>query len=169
MVTRPGRAKTVWARGAFVALGGGLSASPLAGMKRALVRPSTPYAALLLRVTLGLMFLSHLYWKFKILPGGFHTWWSGLHASGYPGFVSWYAFSAEIAGALLLIPGIYARWVSLYALPLMIGASHFWLIRKGYFFTAAGAELPIVWSIMLIVQAMLGDGAYALGPIRRLR
>lgn len=146
-----------------------MNTSPLAGMMRAVVTPSTAYAALLLRVALGLMFLSHLYWKFKILPGGFHTWWSGLHATGYPGFVSWYAFSAEIAGALLLIPGIYTRWVSLYALPLMIGASHFWFIRKGYFFTAAGAELPIVWSIMLIVQAMLGDGAYAVGSLRRLR
>ena len=79
------------------------------------------------------------------------------------------AISAEVAGALLLIPGIYTRWVSLYALPLMIGASYFWLIRRGYFFTAAGAELPIAWSIMLIVQAMLGDGAYAVGSIRHVR
>lgn len=143
--------------------------APLAGMNRALVTPATPYAALLLRVTLGLMFLSHFYWKFKILPGGFHTWWSGIHANGYPGFVAWYAISAEVAAALLLIPGIYTRWVCLYVLPLMIGASHFWLIRRGYFFTAAGAELPVVWSIMLIVQAMLGDGAYAVGSMRSLR
>jgi len=138
-------------------------------VKRASLTPAAPYAALLLRVTLGLMFLSHLYWKFKILPGGFHTWWSNFHANGYPGFVAWYAISAEVAGALLLIPGIYTRFVCLYALPLMIGASHFWLVRKGYFFTAAGAELPIAWSIMLLVQAMLGDGAYAIGSIRRLR
>ena len=137
-------------------------------MKHASVAPATPYAALLLRVTLGLMFLSHIYWKFKILPGGFQTWWSNFHANGYPGFVAWYAISAEVAGALLLIPGIYT-WVSLYALPLMIGASHFWLSRRGYFFTAAGAELPIAWSIMLLVQAMLGDGAYAVGSMRRLR
>ena len=138
-------------------------------MKRALVTPGTPFAALLLRVTLGLMFLAHLYWKFKILPGGFHSWSSGLQANGYPRFVLWYAFSAELAGAFFLIPGIFTRWVSLYALPLMLGASHFWLTRRGYFFTAAGAELPIAWSIMLIVQAILGDGAYGVGSIRRLR
>jgi putative oxidoreductase len=138
-------------------------------MNRAVATPATAYTALLLRVTLGLMFLSHLYWKFKILPGGFHTWWSGLHATGYPALVAGYAFSAEIAGALLLIPGIYTRWVSLYALPLMIGAAHFWLTRRGYFFTGAGAELPIVWSIMLILQAMLGDGALAIGSARRFR
>ena len=136
-------------------------------MKRAIVTPATPYAALLLRVTLGLMFLAHLYWKFRILPGGFPTWWSNFQANGYPRFVPCYAISAELAGALLLIPGIYTRWVSLYALPLTIGASHFWLVRKGFYFAGAGAELPIAWSIMLIVQAMLGDGSHAIGSLRR--
>jgi putative oxidoreductase len=130
---------------------------------------AAPYAALLLRVTLGLMFCAHLYWKLEILPGGVHTWWSGLLASGYPRFVPWYSMSAELAGALLLIPGIYTRWVSLYALPLMVGASYFWLVRRGFYFTAAGAELPIVWSIMLVLQAMLGDGPCAVGSLGRLR
>jgi putative oxidoreductase len=130
-------------------------------MTRRVLTPAASYAALLLRVTLGLMFLAHLYWKFKILPGGVRTWWSGLVASGYPQLVPWYSISAEFAGALLLIPGIYTRWVSLYTLPLMIGASQFWLTRKGFYFTAAGAELPVVWSIMLILQALLGDGRYA--------
>jgi putative oxidoreductase len=37
-------------------------------------------------------------------------------------------------------------------------------VRKGFFFTAAGTELPMLWSIGLIVQAGLGDGAYALVP-----
>lgn len=130
-------------------------------MTSRVLTPVASYAALLLRVTLGLMFLAHLYWKFKILPGGVQTWWSGLVANGYPQLVPWYTISAEFAGALLLIPGIYTRWVSLYTLPVMIGASQFWLVRKGFYFTAAGAELPIVWSIMLILQALLGDGPYA--------
>jgi putative oxidoreductase len=117
-----------------------------------------PFAALGLRVTLGFMFIAHLYWKFEILPGSVERWWSGLVANGYPAFVPWYVISAEFAGALLLIPGIYTRWVSLYALPMMLGAAQFWLVRKGFYFTSAGAELPIVWAIMLILQAMLGDG-----------
>jgi len=128
---------------------------------RDLGRDIEPYAALVLRVTLGLMFIGHLYWKFEILPGGFDRWRSGLIDNGYPAFVPWYVISAEFAGALLLIPGIYTRWVSLYALPMMLGAAQFWLVRKGFYFTAAGAELPIIWSIMLVLQAMLGDGPYA--------
>jgi putative oxidoreductase len=124
-------------------------------------RDIAPYAALVLRVTLGIMFIAHLYWKFEILPGGLDRWRSGLAANGYPAFVAWYVISAEFAGALLLIAGIFARLVSLYILPMMLGAAHFWLVRKGFYFTAAGAELPIIWSIMLVLQAMLGDGPYA--------
>ena len=63
------------------------------------------------------------------------------------------------------IPGIQTTLVCLYALPLMIGATHFWYVRAGFFFSGAGCELPFAWTIMLVVQAMLGDGAFALGPI----
>lgn len=125
------------------------------------------YAPLLLRVTLGSLFIAHLYWKFAILPGGLNQWWSNFATNGYPWFVPWYVLSAELAGALLLIPGIYARWASLYAVPMMLGAANFWATRNGFWFVAAGAELPIVWSIMLVLQAMLGDGPYALRASNR--
>jgi putative oxidoreductase len=118
------------------------------------------YAPLLLRVVLGSLFIAHLYWKFAILPGGLSRWWAGFETSGYPGFVPWYVFSAELAGALLLIPGIYTRWVSLYALPMMLGATQFWAVRKGFYFTGAGAELPLAWSLLLVLQLMLGGGPY---------
>lgn len=120
------------------------------------------FAALLLRVSLGLMFIAHVYWKLAIHPGGFATWWANFATYGYPRLVPYYVVSAEVAGALFLIPGIQTRWVSLYAVPLMLGAAHFWFVRNGFFFTAAGCELPLVWAVMLLVQALLGDGAYAL-------
>lgn len=120
------------------------------------------YAPLLLRLVLGSLFIAHLYWKFAILSGGLSRWWAGFASGGYPWFVPWYVFSAELAGALLLIPGIYARWVSLYALPMMLGAAQFWAVRKGFYFTGAGAELPLVWSLLLVLQVMLGDGPYRL-------
>jgi len=120
------------------------------------------YAPLLLRLTLGSLFIAHLYWKFTFLPGGLSQWWAGFATNGYPWFVPWYVFSAELAGALLLIPGVYACWVSLYALPMMLGAAQFWAVRKGFYFTGAGAELPLVWSVLLVLQVMLGDGPYRL-------
>ena len=118
------------------------------------------YAALLLRLTLGSLFTAHLYWKFALLPGGLQRWWSNFGANGYHWLVPWYAISAEFVGALLLIPGIYTRWACIYAMPLMIGAAQYWFVRKGFYFTGAGCELPVAWTIMLMVQALLGDGAF---------
>jgi putative oxidoreductase len=120
------------------------------------------YAPLLLRIVLGSLFIAHLYYKFALLPGGLSQWWAGFAAGGYPWFVPWYVFSAELAGALLLIPGIYVRWVCLYILPMMLGAAEFWAVRKGFYFTGAGAEMPLAWSALLILQVMLGDGPYRL-------
>jgi putative oxidoreductase len=70
--------------------------------------------------------------------------------------------SAECAGALLLIPGVLSRYVALYAMPMMFGAAEFWLVRKGFYFTRGGAELPLVWLALLGLQVVLGDGYYAM-------
>jgi putative oxidoreductase len=127
---------------------------------------TAPYAALFLRCTLGFLAIAHLYWKFYIRAdgAGLMSWWENLNNNGYPDFVVWYVLSAEFAGALLLIPGIYTRWVALYCVPLMVAAAQYWLARTGFFFTSAGAELPVLWTVGLLVQAGIGDGAYALKP-----
>ena len=120
--------------------------------------------ALLLRLLIGSLFIAHLYWKFSLLPGGAQAWWGALVKSGYPAFVPAYVLSAEFAGAVLLIPGVLSRYVALYAMPMMLGAAEFWLVRKGFYFTKGGAELPLVWLALLCLQVVLGDGAYALAP-----
>ena len=118
-------------------------------------------AALLLRLLLGALFIAHLYWKFLIFPGGLDAWWSNLLKAGYPAFVPAYVLSAELAGALLLIPGVLTRYVACYAMPMMLGAAHFWMARNGFFFTKAGAEFPLVWLALLVIQYFAGDGLFA--------
>ena len=125
-------------------------------------RDAHAYGAFLLRLLLGTLFLAHLYWKLALFPGGLGGWWAGLLKSGYPGLVPAYVLSAEIAGALLLIPGVLTRWVAAYAVPMMAGAAEFWLVRTGFYFTKSGAELPLVWLALLGIQIVLGDGAFAL-------
>jgi putative oxidoreductase len=90
------------------------------------------------------------------------AWWAAFARAGYPDWALYYALVAEFAGAILLLLGIYTRWVSLFVLPLIVATAQFWAARKGFWYTDAGFELPLVWSVMLIVQALLGDGAYAL-------
>jgi putative oxidoreductase len=128
---------------------------------QALSAPAPERAALLIRLLLGTLFIAHLYWKLVIFPGGPEAWWANLLKAGYPAFVPAYVLSAELAGALLLIPGVLTRYVALYAMPMMLGAAHFWMARKGFFFTKAGAELPLVWLALLGVQAVAGDGLWA--------
>ena len=118
--------------------------------------------AFALRILLGALFIAHLYWKLAMLPGGLSAWWTNLLANGYPVFVPAYVLSAELLGALLLIPGVLTRYVALYAMPMMIGAAQYWLARKGFYFTQAGAELPLVWLALLGIQVLAGDGAFAL-------
>jgi len=60
----------------------------------------------------------------------------------------------------------FVRWVFLYAIPMMIGAAQFWAARKGFWFVAGGAELPVLWCILLVLQAMLGAGPYAFRQAR---
>ena len=125
-------------------------------------RSGAAYGALLLRLLLGALFIAHLYWKIGVRPGGIEAWSEGLVKLGYPPFVPIYVLSAEFAGALLLIPGVLTRYVAIYAMPMMLGAAQFWLVRKGFYFTDAGAELPLVWLALLGLQVLLGDGPLTL-------
>jgi len=45
---------------------------------------------------------------------------------------------------------------------LMIGAAYFWAIRNGFWFVKAGAELPLLWGVLLVLQFFLGSGPHAL-------
>jgi putative oxidoreductase len=119
-----------------------------------------PYGALLLRLTLGAYFILHVYRKFAII--GFTSWWLGLQHNGYPEWVIVYVLISEFAAAIALPLGLWTRWVSLFVLPALIGVSQYWFVRRGFWFTNSGAELPVLWTFGLVAMAFLGDGAYAL-------
>lgn len=123
---------------------------------------TAPYAALLLRVTLGTLFIAHglLLKVFTFtIPGTV----SFFESIGYPGFFAYLVILGEIGGGLALILGMWTRPISLLLLPIMIGATlqH---VAGGWLFTNQGGgwEYPAFWTVAVIVQALLGDGAYAL-------
>jgi putative oxidoreductase len=121
---------------------------------------TAPYAALVLRLALSFFFFSHLVRKFAVI--GFDPWWTGLVKEGYPGAALSYTVAIEFAGAVLLLLGVYTRYVSLLALPALIAIVNHWMARKGFWFADGGMEFPLAWVFMLIAQALLGDGALAL-------
>ncbi|WP_211107197.1 DoxX family protein [Azospirillum thermophilum] len=123
---------------------------------------TAPYAAFLLRVSLGVLFLAHGL-LLKVLTFGVAGTVGFFESIGYPGVFAYLVILGEIGGGLLLIAGLYTRWIALALLPIMIGATlqH---TGNGWLFTAAngGWEFPVFWTVALLVQALLGNGAFAL-------
>jgi putative oxidoreductase len=131
------------------------------------IDPTTaPYAALVLRVSLGIMFVAHALLKVFVfgLPGtvGF------FQSVGFPGWLAYVTIAAELVGGALLILGVYARWVALALVPILLGALQVHL-GNGWVFSAEGGdwEYPAFLAAASLVQALLGDGAYALRPAER--
>jgi putative oxidoreductase len=127
---------------------------------------TAPYAALLLRLALGILFLAHVGLKIFVftLPG-----FVGYFASlGLPAIAAYATVALELLGGIALILGIYAPW---FALPLAVemlgtiimvhGANGWMFANKG-----GGWEFPALWTVALVALFLLGDGAYALRPAR---
>ena len=118
------------------------------------------YAALLLRLGLGTMFVAHGLLKVLVftLPGtaGF------FEQVGFPGWTAYVVTVAEIGGGLLLLAGVGVRFVSLALLTVLIGALavHF---SSGWLFTNpdGGWEYPAFLIVASVVQALLGPGRFA--------
>lgn len=122
---------------------------------------TAPYAALVLRVALGTMFLAHGLLKLVVftLPGTAQFFVS----VGFPGWLAYPVTGAELIAGSLLVLGIAVRPVAaVMALELLAAATvHF---GNGWFFAApnGGWEYPIFLVIVAIGVALLGEGAYAL-------
>lgn len=123
------------------------------------------YAALTLRLSLGVMLLAHGLMKVLVftLPGTAQFFGS----VGFPGWLAYVVVVLEIGGGILLLLGVATRVTALAMIPVMLGAmSVHW--QNGWVFSApnGGWEYPALLAILMVVQALLGPGAYALGRSR---
>ncbi|MHB1942566.1 MAG: DoxX family protein [Acidiferrobacteraceae bacterium] len=125
---------------------------------------SASYAALVLRLTLGVMYLAHALLKLVVftLPGAAHFFGS----VGLPGWLAYVVTFAELGGGLLLVTGLGSRWVALALIPDLLGAILWVHGAHGWLFTNAGGgwEYPAVLIALSVAVALLGDGAWALSP-----
>ena len=125
---------------------------------------SVAYAALLLRLSLGTMFLAHGLLKVLVFtPAGTAGFFASL---GLPAWLAYPTMGAEILGGLLLIAGVQTRCVALALIPILVGA--LWVHSgNGWSFTNenGGWEYPLFLTVAAAAQALLGDGAYSLSTL----
>ena len=125
---------------------------------------TAPYAALVLRLSLGLLFLAHAGAKvFVFTIPGFVGYFALL---GLPAVMAYAVLALETLGGLALVLGIYAPLV---AIPLFMeilgtivivhGANGWMSDSKG-----GGWEFPALWAAGLLALYLIGDGPYALRP-----
>lgn len=125
---------------------------------------TAPYAAFLLRVSLGLMFLAHAGVKlFIFTPAGTAGFFGSL---GLPPALAYLVIAAEVVGGVALILGVWTRAVALLLALVLLGAVATVHGANGWLFTNAGGgwEFPAFWAVGLLALAGIGDGAWAALP-----
>lgn len=125
---------------------------------------TAPWAALVLRAALGVMFIAHALLKYAVftLPGTVQF----FESLGLPGALAYATFWAELAGGILILAGLGSRWVSAALVPILLGAT--WAhAGNGWLFSApnGGWEYPAFLVAAALAQALLGDGRYAVSSL----
>jgi putative oxidoreductase len=123
---------------------------------------TAPYAALLLRWSLGILFLAHalLKWRVFTMPVTIAT----FQSIGLPGWLAYVVITAELTGGGCLILGIAPGDVAVLLVPLIVGTIVTVHGKNGWPFgnKGGGWEFPAFWAAALVVQFLLGDGAWTL-------
>ena len=123
---------------------------------------STDLAATLLRVVNGGLFLFHGLVKVFVftIPGTVGY----FESIGLPGFLAYLTILAEVGGGLALLAGFRVKLISLPLAAVLLGAAIFGHGGNGFGFSNAGGgwEYPVYWAIVMVAQALLGAGAYAM-------
>jgi putative oxidoreductase len=122
---------------------------------------SISIASLLLRVSLGAMFLAHsVYLKGVVFTlAGTAQFFVSI---GLPAVLAYVVFALESAGGLLLVLGLRTRLVAAVLVPVMIGATWaHW--DNGWLFQNAGGgwEYPLFLACATAATALLGAGRFS--------
>lgn len=133
-----------------------------------MIKTSTaPLAALLLRVSLGIMFLAHV--SLKIFVFGVPGFVGYFGSLGLPAALAYAVIVLELLGGIALILGVYAPRIALPLAVELLGTIAFVHGANGWLFSGKGGgwEFPAFWVVGLIVLFLLGDGMMALKPVKR--
>jgi len=121
-----------------------------------------------LRVALGIMFIAHSvvlkYFTFTL--AGTAQYFASI---GLPASLAYVVFAAEAVGGVLLVLGLYTRWVALALVPVLLGAM--WVhAGNGWVFSApnGGWEYPLFLIVISVVVALQATPRSQPSPVQQL-
>jgi putative oxidoreductase len=121
------------------------------------------YGPLVLRLTLGAIFLMHAYLGlFLIGPDDTAKHFADLHIP-FPKLTTWYGMLAHGIGGICLVLGIVTRWAALANIPVFAGALYFTHLKQGFFMKSEGGyEYPLLLLGATVALALMGPGSFTL-------
>jgi putative oxidoreductase len=128
--------------------------------------PSAATGATLLRFILATWWMAH--WWYKVGVVGMPGTESFFIHEGLPAWLAWFDISFEVVVTACLVLGVYVPLVSLISLPILVASMIIFSGDGFYFYPSGGIELPVLWSLVQIVQALLGPGDFRITPPRWL-
>jgi putative oxidoreductase len=130
----------------------------------------TPYGATVLRVVLGVIFLTHAYLALVVYtPAGIAA-FNAKYGIPLPAVAGWVIILTHGGGGIMLILGLLTRWAAAANALVMLGALVFVHLDQGFFLhgtlangnlQAAGYEYVLTLVGAAIAQVLLGGGALA--------
>jgi putative oxidoreductase len=119
-----------------------------------IIASSTRLGTSLLRVALGVMWIAHALLKLLVftLPGTAQY----FESVGFPGFLAYPVFAAELLGGIALLAGFRTQWVSWGLVPIMAVAA--WVhAPNGWVHTSPGGgwEYPVFLIVASIALGLL--------------
>lgn len=115
----------------------------------------------LMRVVLGILFLAHGISKLQMGLGNVAGWFGSI---GLPEFLAYVVAAIELIGGVLLILGLFTRYVSVVLIIVLVGAVFTAKLSAGLLGNgqAAGYELDIAYIVIALYLAVAGTTDWSL-------
>ncbi|WP_314003723.1 DoxX family protein [uncultured Paenibacillus sp.] len=118
----------------------------------------TAVVSVIMRVVMGIIFLVHGIAKFQMGLSNVDAWFSSI---GIPGFLAYVVAVLELVGGIMLIAGLFTRYVSALFIVMLIGAIFTAKLSVGLLGNGqmAGYELDLGFILVTLYLAVANDPA----------
>jgi putative oxidoreductase len=118
----------------------------------------------IMRVVLGILFLAHGISKFQMGMAGVSGWFQSV---GIPGFLAYIVSPIELVGGILLIVGLFTRYVSILLILVLLGAVFTVKLSAGLMGNGqmAGYELDLSFMLVALYLAVSNNTGFSLDQL----